>query len=249
MSVFDSHIHFGQFYDICTTPKELLDYLNSVGVAVFAASSTSICEGDYDKVIAEMQELVEAGGSKIYPVLWVLPQMLEDGGLEKFMDSGINWKCVKIHPQLHPTKWLADERCIVSVCRFASTLLVPLLIHTGEMSGCYPKQFEHVIKRFPNLVFILAHGRPIEQTVSLMKAYQNVWTDTAFMPINNVVRLCDEKLSDRVLWGTDYPIPKFFFKDLDMKTYYQDLLLELHNSVSESDYDKITKNNFQKSFK
>lgn len=249
MSVFDSHIHFGQFYDICTTPKELLDYLNSVGVAAFTASSTSICEGDYDKVITEMQELVEAGGSKIYPVLWVLPQMLEDGGLEKFMDSGINWKCVKIHPQLHPTKWLADERCIVSVCRFASTLLVPLLIHTGEMSGCYPKQFEHVIKRFPNLVFILAHGRPIEQTVSLMKTYQNVWTDTAFMPINNVVRLCDEKLSDRVLWGTDYPIPKFFFKDLDMKTYYQDLLLELHNSVSESDYDKITKNNFQKLFK
>lgn len=249
MSVFDSHIHFGQFYDICTTPKELLDYLNSVGVAAFAASSTSICEGDYDKVIAEMQELVEAGGSKIYPVLWVLPQMLEDGGLEKFMDSGINWKCVKIHPQLHPTKWLADERCIVSVCRFASTLLVPLLIHTGEMSGCYPKQFEHVIKRFPNLVFILAHGRPIEQTVSLMKTYQNVWTDTAFMPINNVVKLCDKMLSDRVLWGTDYPIPKFFFKDLDMKTYYQDLLLELHNSVSESDYEKITKNNFQKLFK
>ena len=249
MSVFDSHIHFGQFYDICTTPKELLDYLNSVGVAVFAASSTSICEGDYDKVIAEMQELVEAGGSKIYPVLWVLPQMLEDGGLEKFMDSGINWKCVKIHPQLHPTKWLADERYIVSVCSFASTLVVPLLIHTGEMLGCYPTQFEHVIRRFPNLVFILAHGRPIEQTVSLMKTYQNVWTDTAFMPINNVVRLCDEKLSDRVLWGTDYPIPKFFFKDLDMKTYYQDLLLELHNSVSESDYEKITKNNFQKLFK
>lgn len=82
-----------------------------------------------------------------------------------------------------------------------------------------------------------------------MKTYQNVWTDTAFMPINNVVRLCDEKLSDRVLWGTDYPIPKFFFKDLDMKTYYQDLLLELHNSLSESDYEKITKNNFQKLFK
>lgn len=245
----DSHIHIGQFNDIYTTPTELIHYLDSVGVMRFAASSTSICEGDYDKVIAEMQELVEAGGSKIYPVLWVLPQMLEDGGLEKFMDSGINWKCVKIHPQLHPKKWLADERCIVSVCRFASTLLVPLLIHTGEMSGCYPKQFEHVIKRFPNLVFILAHGRPIEQTVSLMKTYQNVWTDTAFMPINNVVRLYDEKLSDRVLWGTDYPIPKFFFKDLDMKTYYQDLLLELHNSVSESDYEKITKNNFQKLFK
>ncbi len=58
-----------------------------------------------------------------------------------------------------------------------------------------------------------------------------------------------EKLSDRVLWGTDYPIPKFFHKDLDMKTYYHDLLSELQNSVSESDYEKITKNNFQKLFK
>ena len=245
----DSHIHIGQFNDIYTTPTELIHFLDSVGVVRFAVSSTTICEGNYEKVIAEMKELIAIGNDRVIPVLWIVPQMLEDGGLQKFMDSGIKWKCVKIHPQLHPTKWLADERCIVSVCRFASTLLVPLLIHTGEMSGCYPKQFEHVIKRFPNLVFILAHGRPIEQTVSLMKTYQNVWTDTAFMPINNVVRLCDEKLSDRVLWGTDYPIPKFFFKDLDMKTYYQDLLLELHNSVSESDYEKITKNNFQKLFK
>lgn len=244
----DSHIHIGQFNDIYTTPTELIHYLDTIGVMRFAASSTSICEGDYDKVIAEMQELVEAGGSKVYPVLWVLPQMLEDGGLEKFMDSGIKWKCVKIHPQLHPTKWLANERYIADVCSFVSTLLVPLLIHTGEMPGCYPTRFEHVIRRFPNLVFILAHGRPIEQTVSLMKAYQNVWTDTAFMPINNVVRLCDEKLSERVLWGSDYPITKYYYPDKDMKTYYLDLVKKLKDSISQDDFELITHKNFEKLF-
>ena len=244
----DAHIHFGQFYDICTTPKELLDYLNSVGVAAFAASSTSICEGDYDKVIAEMQELVEAGGSKIYPVLWVLPQMLEDGGLEKFMDSGINWKCVKIHPQLHPTKWTDGKKCLNVVCAFSTTIQAPLLIHTGDKRGCYPSLFENAIKNKPMLRFILAHGRPVDEAIALMEKYENVWVDTAFMLTEQIRQLCDEKLSDRVLWGTDYPIPKYYYRGQDMRTYYLDLVQKLKDSISQNDFELITHRNFEKLF-
>ena len=62
--LFDSHIHFGQFYDLYTSSMELKRFLDSVGVERFAASSTTSCEGDYDKVIAETRELADVCGSR-----------------------------------------------------------------------------------------------------------------------------------------------------------------------------------------
>jgi len=54
MFFIDSHVHLGQFYNQYTSPTELRNFLDSVGVERFAASSTTICEGDYEKVIAEL---------------------------------------------------------------------------------------------------------------------------------------------------------------------------------------------------
>lgn len=244
----DSHIHVGQFYDIYTTPAELIHYLDSVGVECFAASSTTICEGDYEKVIAEMKELITIGNGRVIPVLWILPQMLADGGIEKFVDSGISWKCVKIHPQLHPTEWTDEKKCLNVVCAFSTTIQAPLLIHTGDKQGCYPSLFENAIKNKPMLRFILAHCRPIDEAIALMGKYENVWVDTAFMPITNIVKCCQAGFSDRVLWGTDYPIPKYHYRGQDMKAYYLDLVQKLKDSISQNDFELITHRNFEKLF-
>lgn len=244
--IYDSHIHFGQFYNQYTSSTELRDFLDSVGVECFAASSTTICEGDYDKVLREIVTLKELCGNKLSPILWIMPQMLKDGGLFKMMDSGICWRCLKIHPQLHPTAWLGDSHEMKWMASMASVLRLPLLIHTGEKEGCYPKLYEKVIAGFPDVTFILAHGRPINDTIELMKKYPNVWTDTAFMPTENIVRLCTEKLSDRVLWGSDYPIPKYYYPEADIKAYYLDLIKKLKDSVNQDDFEMITQQNFEK---
>ncbi len=85
----DSHIHLGQFYGLYTSPTELRTFLDSVGVERFAASSTTICGGNYEKVIAEIKELVKICGERFIPVLWIIPDMLKDGGLDRFMDANI----------------------------------------------------------------------------------------------------------------------------------------------------------------
>lgn len=244
----DFHIHIGQFYDQYTSPLELKDFLESVEVECFAASSTSICKGDYEIVIDEIKELKKLCGKQMLPVLWILPQMLKDGGLEFFLYSGIQWRCLKIHPQLHPTVWLNNSPELQQVTSIARGLHIPLLIHTGEKEGCYPSLYEKAFASNPNIIFILAHGRPIGETLDLMKKYPNVWADTAFMPIENIAKLCRENLSERVLWGSDYPIPKYYYPDMDMKTYYLDLLQKLKDSVNQEDFEMITHKNFEKIF-
>ena len=136
--IFDAHVHFGQYYDLYTSPVDLRDFLDSVGVGRFAASSTTICDGDYEKVIAETKELVRICGERFIPVLWIIPPMLKDGSLDRFMDSGVHWRCLKIHPQLHPLAWLFGTPEMRWVVAMASVLQIPLLIHTGEKEGCNP---------------------------------------------------------------------------------------------------------------
>lgn len=248
VKLFDTHIHVGQFRELYESPKELVEYLSSVGVSRFAVSSTTICEYDYDKVIYEMKELQTLCGNRLIPVLWILPEMLQDGGLNKLMDSKIHWRCLKIHPQLHPETWLPESKELRWVVSMASILQCPLLIHTGEMAGCYPHLYETVIEKNNNVTFILAHGRPIDETICLMEKYKNVWTDTAFMPIENICKLCEEKLSERVLWGSDYPITKYYYHQTDMKTYYLGLIKQLKETINNDDFERITHKNFETLF-
>ena len=78
--LFDAHIHVGQFREIYETPAELVAYLTGVGVGKFAVSSTTICEEDYDKVIREIKELVALASGRVFPVLWLTPLSLHNGG-------------------------------------------------------------------------------------------------------------------------------------------------------------------------
>ncbi len=245
---FDAHIHIGEFYNVCISPTRLIADLDSIDVLRFAVSSTTTCEEDYEKVIEEFKQLLKIAGGRCIPILWITPAMIRTWKVFSMFEQGIKWKCLKIHPQLHPTVWSKKSAYLELVASMASIMHIPLLIHTGEIAGCYPFEFNDIISRRFDVTFILAHGRPIGQTIEMMKKYPNVWCDTAFMPTENIVKLCNEKLSDRVLWGTDYPITRYFYPDIDIKDYYLNLIKELKDSVSHHDFEKITHINFEKLF-
>ncbi len=241
----DAHVHIGQYFDLYTTPTELSGFLDSVGVGCFAVSSTSICEGNYRKVLREMDELVQIVGERAFPVLWVIPQMLYDGGMEEFLQAGIEWKCIKINPSLSPLgEWSEEKGNLSRVIRWARKLDLPMLIHTGEMDGCYPSCFSEAIAANPDIRFILAHGRPLDETIDIMKKCCNAYVDTAFMPVGNIASLCSQGLEDRILWGTDYPIPKYFSRTEDMQKYYDSLVESLRSTVTPRQFRKITELNF-----
>lgn len=248
MLLFDAHIHVGQFKVQYESPKELVEYLSSVGVSRFAVSSTTTCEENYAKVIKEHQKLKVLAGDSVIPVLWLTIDSLHNGGVNSFLKSGIDWKCVKIHPALSPKRWSIDTENMDMAIAIAKDLQVPFLIHTGETLGCNPLNFEKSIKKHHDVPFILAHGRPIGQTIEMMKKYPNVWCDTAFMPTENIVNLCKENLQERVLWGSDYPIPKYYYPQEDMKAYYLGLVQQLRNTVDNEDFERITHKNFERLF-
>lgn len=249
----DSHIHVGQFFDIYTSPRRLLSITKKIGIDHFAVSSTTICEENYTKVLREMSTLVKLGKDRVVPVLWITPLMVDNEFvIDAFLDSEIKWKCVKIHGALHPDIWKPYSKYMRKVISVAKQLGIPLLFHTGQFPFCEPNYYKKVIARHKRQIFILAHSRPVDQTISLMREYNNVWADTAFTPMDDIKQMVDAGFIDRMMWGTDLPIMQHFFgepgKEYDFVSYYDDLKMQLHRILSHGDYEKLTSINFCRLF-
>ena len=81
-----------------------------------------------------------------------------------------------------------------------------------------------------------------------MQQCSNAWADIAFTPVENVKALIQRDFSDRVLWGTDYPIQRVYYKDADQEQIYNNRVKEIREVMSETDFKKIIMVNFNRLF-
>lgn len=119
----------------------------------------------------------------------------------------------------------ADERWL-PIYQYALEYELPLLLHMGyspikkvNHRYCNPILLDKVLQTFPNLRIVIAHlGWPwVDETIYLLKKYQNVYTDTSIVTfyqstdfmVNMFQKLCHEKVMNKVIWGTDYPMCTF----------------------------------------
>jgi len=143
-----------------------------------------------------------------------------DEALRLFEQLGI--RMLKIHPphQLFAANaYLSGEDGLAAIYAAAQGAGRPVMIHTGTsiFPGARnrfadPMAVDDVAVDFPNLAIILAHaGRPLymETAVFLVRRHPHVHLDLSGIPpkrlLDYLPRL--EELSDRCLWGTDYPSP------------------------------------------
>ena len=244
----DTHIHVGQFNDLYFAPSFIHELMEQLNVAYYAVSSTTQCEENYPKVLSEMKELIRMDGEKVIPVMWVTPDAL-CGNVAWYLESDIKWRMIKIHPFLSPTAWKPSGTLIEEVLEIARGLHLPLLIHTGNDPSCNSGQFAPVISSNPDLTFILAHGRPKQEALLMAGKYPNVYIDTAFMPIEDIMEFIDIGLSYKLLWGSDLCIHQYFDRNLDVVKYYNRQLEKLKAYCSDEQYQQITHLNAQKILK
>ena len=240
----DAHIHVGQFYDIYTSPADLSVFLKEIGIDAIAVSSTTTCEENYNKVEKEIKSLIRAFGKVTIPILWVTPALLNNEAKLISILNHVDWRCIKVHPQLCPYEWSTDGHNFMKAVELCKELMTPLLIHTGVVRNCHPLQLKPLFNKHSEQTFIMAHGRPIEEAISVMRDCPNTYVDTAFMPIPHVVKLIRLGFSNRILWGSDYPIIKFYDPNINSCSYYNNLIDELKHQITQSDYIKITQTNF-----
>lgn len=243
----DSHFHFGKFYEKYFSANFIADFIDKVKIDKIAISSTSICDENYEGVIGEFNQLLKISGDRIVPILWITPDMLDSNNLNTFLQSNISWKLIKIHGYIH--KWPVKSRQISQVISIAKELSIPILFHTGGLKRCNAGSYGYLISKHPDLIFILAHGRPFTETLSVMRKFHNAWVDTAFMPIEDIIELIRNGFENRILYGSDYPITELYKEtEEEDSEYYLRRIIEIRNQLNKKQQEELFCLNFQKLF-
>ncbi|HEY6064588.1 MAG TPA: amidohydrolase family protein, partial [Thermoanaerobaculia bacterium] len=131
-------------------------------------------------------------------------------------------RMLKVHPphQLFPANdYLTGNDALAAIYRTAEEHGRPVMIHTGTsvFPGARnrfadPMAVDDVAVDFPRLPIVLAHsGRPLFMTtaVFLARRHPNVHLDLSGIPPKKLLEYLPrlEEISDRCLWGTDFPSP------------------------------------------
>ena len=209
----DNHVHVGWFTDGYHSPKDVWYSEMAAGVDGMAVSSTSTCAELYKVVIREMRELIRLGG-------------------ERILHSKVKWKGVKMHWETHQ-EWSHNPKLVEKALDVARKIGCPLLLHTGEDTSCHAGLYIDLIKKHSDLTFVLAHGRPVNEAIKVLKQCPNSLVDTAFMPMYDLCKIIGQGLSSRVIFGTDAPINRIFYKDMETKDYIRDIICQIRTEFPE----------------
>jgi predicted TIM-barrel fold metal-dependent hydrolase len=209
----DTHIHIGQFEHLYYQPREILQIVSDCEIKACVYSSTSSCkEGvKYHEIQREIESVISIFSPTLFkPYLWYIPSYKTEGiSVENAMNN-LPYQGIKIHPVAHDWNNEVGNEILHELFEYSSEHSKPILIHTGENGKDAPDVFEYFFKQYPKALCILAHGRPIDKTLEMMKRYSNVWCDTAFMSEKNLQKIVENGFSSRVLLGTDFPITHYW---------------------------------------
>lgn len=237
--IFDTHVHVGNFYDTYYSPAKIASLMRECGVSSYLISSTSICGGTLSQSVAEIKELIDIDGSKVYPCLWLTESILSLNLTDILIKTDIPWKCIKIHTALNPKEWVSRSSQLGDLITLARELHLPILVHTGYEDWCRADKYELDISSNPDVTFILAHGRPFDAAYRMLYSYENVYIDTSFMSTSEIIDICDLSITNRILWGSDTPIPMRYFNINSYKEYYSNILHSLHQHIFAPQYNRL----------
>lgn len=237
--MYDIHIHVGNFnYGLYFSPEEISRDMNALNVERYYFSSTSTGSIPFRYVKNEIEELISLSEGRAIPFLWVSPGMLKhSANLKSYFFR--EFAGIKIHGL---QGWLPDSKELRRIFHIARDKNLPVMLHTGEHEICRAGVYMKICREFPDVKIILAHGRPVDECINVMKECPNTLCDTAFMPVSDIVKLKNENLIHRVLWGTDFPVMRYFY-DIPVREYYMNKIHEVISAIGHEDFDLISGNN------
>ena len=235
----DIHVHVGHFNNgLYFSPEDVAHDMKALNVERYYFSSTSTGNVPFRYVMREIDDMVSLSEGRAVPFLWVSPGMLRHSrDLRPYFCR--DFAGIKVHGL---QGWCPDGKELRRVFGIARDKNLPVMLHTGGHETCCAGAYMNICRDFRDVRVILAHGRPIDECAEVMNECPNVYADTAFMPVKDILKLKKNGLITRVLWGTDYPVMRYFFRT-PLRQYYKRRVQAVIKALGESDFLRIAGNN------
>ena len=204
------------FYDLDMSLNGKLDDLirdgNKVGVTHYLVHSVATTPKQVKSINEFIAEAVNTHPD-IFTGFGTLHPDSEDiqGDFDYLIELGL--KGVKVHPDFQ--QFAMNEERAFKIGEVVSKGKVPMLVHCGDFRYNYsnPEQIKPFLERFPDITFIGAHfaGWSVwEEATRQLAGTPNLYVDLSSslydLSPETALELIHAYGSDRVLWGTDYPM-------------------------------------------
>ena len=221
----DAHVHVGYFprkgraEPFYYSPWRILGILNRAGVDEFVFSSTNaVWDFTGDAMHREAREMIRLAGKRAHAFFWVTDEYLKhDPDLSEQPDF---YEGFKLHGG--ETPWLEHPRLLSRVLAIARERKFPVQIHTGEKDDKSANSISDYLpycRKYPEIKFDLAHGKPAEEVPAAVNENDNVYVDCAYCPAVIVKQWLDAGArEDRILFGSDLPVQQRLY-DLSLTEY------------------------------
>lgn len=242
----DSHVHVGHFKEnTYFSPQEIYKNLKSLGINKWAVSSISSVNNNHELVENELVTLFQSAPNETVPILWLTPEMIKNFHNLNILQK-IPFYGIKIHG--FANNWEPTSGNLNHAFEIANELKLPLILHTGGKPESDAMAYSQICTKFREVKIILAHGRPIDQAIKVLKNNSNVYVDTAFMPLKHIQSLTSNFGHDRILFGTDFPIDTYFFPNESPTVRYKERVISLVRTFGENAIFQWANANFHKIF-
>ena len=248
--IIDAHIHIGKkefcnsddaeiAYDLFNDYEDTLKMMDSSGI-----NQAVIFPVPYYQVDATASNDYVYEAYKKYPDRFI-PFCRIDDNLERNLSSG-KFKGVKVH-LLYEHLEIKD---IKKQLQIIEDSCVPIIVHTRFANKV--KQIEKMLKYAPNLIVILAHmgrghlytGEQVVENALGLKKYKNVYFDLSTVGDERaILNACEVIGYDRVLYASDYPFGRVYFKQ---KYDYINDLQRLRKLFNDKQRELIFHNNIER---
>lgn len=210
--VCDAHIHMGYYSrkgwrdPFYYSPRRVFGVLNRCGIDEFIVSSTcsQVEEIQIEAIIREAREIKRLAGRRAHNFFWLSGHLYDDDRSMGWLGTGL-FDGFKLHED--ETPWMKqqkkDLRRILSI---AEERNLPVMFHSGLNVGSRPSDLARLAHEFPQVRFNFAHCRPMDEMAKVISDCPNVWTDTAYMAIEDFSKLSDYDWHGRLMFGTDLPV-------------------------------------------
>ena len=127
-----------------------------------------------------------------------------------------------------------------------------MISHTGGCEEAEPVHMYEAAKRYPEIPFIMAHmglGSDNKEALELLGRAENLYGDTAWVPMSTTMEAIRRYGSGKMLFGSDMPIDgvdTYLCNPWGERSVYQDYLHVLPEKITEEEYGDLMWRNAKK---
>jgi predicted TIM-barrel fold metal-dependent hydrolase len=206
----DAHSHLGVRHGASQTGAELVAKLDKAGVD--KAAVFPFVEGEFSNDV--IVEAVTQFPDRLIPYAALNPWRGQAAVDELESLAAQGFRGLKVHPTIHGYH-LSDLGLMGPIMETLRAHRMVLISHGASDLYNAPPEFGRLAKAFPDVPIMAAHSGTFwshDQAIEIAAENDNLYLETARVPVYEVTLSIRELGAEKVVWGTDSPYVDYEFE-------------------------------------